>query len=184
MTCPYFWVSEQLRDWFLETNPNKHWPSEKPNRIGGYQWAKALERKKGVLFYDALDKVELFKTRAYRLKDQRGGVLWAGGKDMRVIPLPDYFRTYECNRFTDHQLDNAFRCSSCGKMRACTPATGEHKMCSRCFGSIAEKDDRPSLDRCTMHECHKCPDHLANHSDLVNLKNKLNEEYRFPVRRA
>src|SRR5690606_11117038 len=24
----YFWVSEQIRDWFLETQPINHWPTE------------------------------------------------------------------------------------------------------------------------------------------------------------
>jgi len=179
----YFWVSEQLRDWFLEVSPNKHWPTEKPKRVSGYHWAKSLERVKGQLFYDALDKVELFKTRAYRLRDEKGGLLWCGGKDIRAVPLQDYYRNHEHNRYTEHQLDNIFRCSSCGKVRACTPVTGEQKMCAHCFGSIVQKDEREALSWCTMKECNKCPDHLSNRSDLVNLKNRLNREVHFPVQR-
>lgn len=179
----YFWVSEQLRDWFLELSPNKHWPSNKPDRISGYGWAKNLKRAEGQLFYEALDKVELYKTRAYRLRDERGKVLWCGGKDIRAVPLQDYFRKNECNRYSEHQLDNIFRCSSCNSMRACTPGSGDHKMCSHCFGSIVQKDDRQALDWCTMKECNKCPEHIANGSDLVNLKNRLNREVNFPVHR-
>jgi hypothetical protein len=179
----YHWVSEQLRDWFLEDRPNKHWPTEKANRMSGKQWAETLKRHNGQYFYEAMEKVQLYKTQAYRLKDASSPPLWCGGPDMRVIPLQEYFPRYECNRFTEHQLDNIFRCSSCNKVRSCTPMSGDHKMCSNCFGSIVQKDDRPALDTCTMKECNKCPAHLSGRGDLVNLKNRLNREVHFPVQR-
>jgi len=166
----YHWVSE-------------HWPTSNPTRTGGYQWAKSLERTKGVLFYEGIDKVEAFKNRAYKLKDIRGGVLWCSGKDIRAVPLFLYFREFECGRFSEHQLANMYRCSSCSNMRACTQATGDHRMCANCFGSIVEKDERPTLDLCTMKECDKCPKHISNRSELVNLKNRLNREVHFPVQR-
>jgi len=179
----YHWVSEQIRDWFLELSPSKEWPSRKPNRIGGYQWVKNLKRPSGDLVFEPLNQVELHKGRAYKLKPDNGNVIWCGGKSIRAVPLKDYYTQQENCRFTEHQLDNMFRCSSCNKMRSCTPATGEHKMCVHCFGTIVEKDDRPALNLCTMHECRRCTDHLSNHSELVNLKNRLNRDVHFPVRR-
>lgn len=176
----YSWVSEQIRDWFIEVNPDKHWPSDKPNRISGYQWAKTLERKKGQLFYEAIDNVELHRSRAYRLKDSRGSILWCGGKDIRAVPLQDHFKE---KQYSSHQIDNMFRCSDCNNIRPCMPASGDYKLCSACFGSVIQKDERKALDLCLMKECSKCDDHFESKSDLISLKNSLNREMHFPVHR-
>jgi len=177
----YFWVSEQLRDWFLEPRADTQWPTYKPDRMTGHQWAKAVERKPDVPFYEALHFVEFHKGRCYRMKDRQGAVLWCGGSDIRYMLRPDYHRAEQS--MSDHQIDGIYRCSSCGKIRQCTPVTEKHRMCCHCFGTIAEKDKRPTLDWCTMKECSHCPDHLENKSDLINLKNRLNREATFPVNR-
>lgn len=93
----------------------------------------------------------------------------------------DHARSFE--QLSEHHIEGLFRCSSCGKVRTCTPVTKNQKMCCHCFGSIVEKDTRPTLDWCTMKECKHCPDYLESKSDLVNLKNRLNREAQFPVRR-
>ena len=177
----YFWVSEQLREWFLEPKADPRWPTQKPTRITGHQWAKALERRPGVLFFEALHNIELHKGRAYRLKDRQGGVMWCGGSDIRFMLKPDYYRANQV--MSEHIIESTFRCSSCGKTRPCTPVTKDQKMCCHCFGAIVERDQRPTLDWCTMKECKHCPDHLESKSDLINLKNRLNREATFPVNR-
>jgi hypothetical protein len=177
----YFWVSEQLRDWFLEPKVDTRWPSHKSNRISGPQWIRELERRPGVKFFEALSQVEANKGRAYRLKDKQGSVLWCGGSDIRFMLRVDHARSHE--QLSEHHIEGLFRCSSCAKIRTCTPATKHQKMCCHCYGSIVEKDTRPTLDWCTMRECKHCPDHLENKADLVNLKNRLNREAQFPVRR-
>lgn len=178
----YHWVSEQLRDWFVEPTPNKNWPSNKSTRISGYQWAKNLERREGVLFYESLDKVELYKERAYRLKDGRGGVLWCGPQNMQIEPMPDFFRHQ--HQVSESEVDDMFRCFSCQKIRPCLPVTREHHLCCSCYGAQMEKDDRPTLDWCMMRECKRCPAHIGTRSELVNLKNKLNRGPVLPVQRA
>lgn len=177
----YFWVSEQLRDWFVEPRADPRWPTIKPTRITGHQWAKGLERKPGVPFFEALRNIETYKGRAYRLKDKQGGVVWCGGSDIRFMLKPDYLRAN--GMMSDHHIEGTFRCSSCGKVRPCMPVTATQKMCCHCFGSIVEKDQRKTLDWCTMKECKHCPDHLESNSDLINLKNRLNREATFPVKR-
>jgi hypothetical protein len=177
----YFWVSEQLRDWFAEPAANKRWPTYKPDRISGPQWTRNLESRPGVPFFGALQQVEIHKGRAYRLKDREGTVLWCGGSDIRFVLRSDYARTHE--ELSDHVIEGIYRCSSCGKTRTCTPVTKHQKMCCNCFGSIVEKDQRPTLDWCTMKECKHCPEHLESAADLINLKNRLNREATFPVRR-
>jgi len=177
----YHWVSEQLRDWFLEPKADARWPTHKPDRISGPQWVRELKRPTGAKFYEAIVQVEANKGRAYRLKDRQGGVLWCGGSDIRFMLRSDNARINE--GLSDHNIEGLYQCSSCGKVRTCTPVTRSQKMCCHCFGSIVEKDIRPTLDWCTMKECKHCPDHLENKSDLVNLKNRLNREASFPVRR-
>ena len=94
---------------------------------------------------------------------------------------PDYLRASQT--VSEHQIQNTFQCSSCAKIRPCTPVTKSQKMCCSCFGGLVEKDKRPTLDWCTMSECRACTEHLESKSDLINLKNRLNREATFPVRR-
>lgn len=168
----WFWVSEVLRDWFLEPKPNKDWPTHKPDRITGWQWVKGLERSPGVLFFEGMSKVPLYRGRAYRLKDARGGIYWCGGDEMRLVPLKDL---YEMQRsISDEQIETAFRCVSCRKRRTCVPFTGDHRRCCHCYSVELERSDHPTLDLCTMdRECKVCPDMIRNNNDLVRLKNSL-----------
>jgi len=177
----YHWVSEQLQEWFLETKADPNWPSRKPDRITGHQWAKSVERRPGVPFYEALHYVELHKGRCYRMKDSQGGVLWCGGSDIRFMLKPDYHRANQ--DMSEHQIQSVYSCSSCRKIRPCTPVTGGQHMCCHCLGTVSEREDRKTLDWCTMKECSRCTDHIENNSDLINLKNRLNREAAFPVRR-
>jgi hypothetical protein len=177
----YFWVSEQIRDWLREPQANHHWPTYKSTRISGPQWARSLESRPGVLVYSPLQQVEMHRGRAYRLQDKDKTVIWCGGQDIRVMRRDDYDRAY--NGLSEHNIEGIYRCSSCGKVRACTPVTKHQKMCCHCFGSIVEKDLRPTLDWCTMKECKHCTEHLETSSDLINLKSRLNREATFPVRR-
>jgi hypothetical protein len=168
----WHWVSEVLRDWFLEPKPNKEWPTHKPNRITGWQWVKGLERKPGVLFFEGMSKVPLYKGRAYRLKDARGGIYWCGGEEMRLVPLKELYEIQQT--MNDDQLEKGFRCVSCRKRRTCVPVTGEHRRCCHCFSVELERDEHPTLDKCTMNrECRQCPDVIQNNHDLVRLKNSL-----------
>jgi len=177
----YVWVSEQLREWFLEPQANLRWPTPKATRITGRQWAKTVTRADGSLVYPALANVEQFQGRAYRLQDREGSVRWCGGEDIRFMLKPDYHRANQT--MSEFQIQTTYCCSSCGKVRPCTPVTRDQKMCCHCFGAISERDRRPTLDWCTMKECRNCPDHLESQADLLNLKNRLNREAQFPVKR-
>jgi len=176
----FYWVSDMLRLWFLEPQPDKDWPTRKGDRITGWQWVRSLERAPGVPFYEALTRVPLYKGRAYRLKDPRGGVYWCGGNEMRLVPLNDLYRMQGTK--TEPQIQQQFQCVNCRKVRPCVPYTGEYHRCCHCFGVELDSGDRATLDKCTSYECaargsgHKggCPMHLETNSDLVALKNKLN----------
>lgn len=169
----FFWVSEVLRDWFLEAKPNREWPTNKGTRICGFQWVRNLERAPNQPFFEALSKVALYKGRAYRLKDATGGVYWCSGKEIRIVPRNDLY--IEQRVMTDEQIDGMFRCHNCRKRKPCVPYTGEHRRCCHCYAVEVETNERPTLEQCTMdRECKRCPDVLTTHSDLVTLKNKLN----------
>lgn len=173
----FFWVSEILRDWFLETEPDRNWPTRKGDRIVGWQWVKSLERAPNERFYQALEKVGAFRTRAYRLQDNRGGVYWCSGKEIRIVPLKDLY--LEQKQMSDEQVTEVFQCRNCRKRKPCVPATGENHRCCHCYAVEVERNDRPTLARCTMdRECKACPDVITSNSDLVELKNRLNRPAR------
>lgn len=173
----FFWVGEKLRDWFLEAQPDRDWPTHKTDRIVGWQWVRKLERSPGVPFYEGIEKVALYKGRAYRIKDANGGVFWCGGKEMRIIPLKDLYRAQ--GQLTEAQVTEIFQCQSCRKTKACVPATGANKRCCHCYAIECEGNDRPSLDKCTMdRECKACPDVLTSHQDLVTIKTRLSRSAR------
>jgi hypothetical protein len=173
----FFWVSEVLRDWFLETAPNRDWPTRKPTRICGWQWVKQLERAPGVKFYDPIEKVALHRGRAYRLKDARGGLYWCGGKEIKIVPLKDLYLSQGV--MTEGQINEQFVCKNCRKRKACVPATGESHRCCHCYAVEIDRSDRPTLERCTMdRECKACPDVITSHGELVTLKNRLNRPAR------
>ncbi len=168
----FFWVSEILRDWFLEPHPNKDWPTRKAGRVCGWQWVKNLERSPNVKFFDALERVSLYRGRAYRLGDATGGVYWCSGKEIRIVPLKDLYA--EQKAMTEDQIEERFRCKNCRKRKACVPYTGENRRCCHCYALEIEQGDRPTLNKCTMdRECKTCPDVITSHSELVQLKNRL-----------
>ena len=188
----YYWVANQLRTWFHnpayipDPQTGHQVTLNRKGKLSGYQWAKTFERRKGVLFYEALDKVETLAVRAYRLKDPRGGLMWSGIRSMKLVPLVDVYRHQRT--MAEHELDNTFRCSSCQKMRSCLPLTNEYKLCCACFGRQMETDDRPTLKWCTYRECAVpketgCPMYIDSESDLIALKNRLNRGPQFPVER-
>jgi hypothetical protein len=182
----FHWVSEQIRDWLIEPTADRHWPTYKADRVSGPQWVKAVERRTGKKLFEVIDTVERLGGRAYRVADAAGNVRWLGGGDkekvsVKVMTKPDYFRRYE--NAGEGMIEEVFRCKSCGKVRPCTPVTKTQHLCCHCMGSLVEKDRRPTLDWCTMKECKHCPDHLESEHDLVNLKNRLNRDAAWPVRR-
>lgn len=173
----FFWVSEVLRDWFLEAAPNRDWPTRKATRMSGFQWVKNLERAPNQPFYEGLAKVALFKGRAYRLQDASGGVYWCGGNEIRIIPRNDLYLEHKV--MNDEQVDSMFRCQNCRKRKPCVPYTNENRRCCHCFAVELEQNDRPTLSMCTMdRECKRCPDVLQSHNELVTLTNRLNRPAR------
>jgi hypothetical protein len=130
--------------------------------------------------------VESFTIRAYRMQDRRGGLLWCSVRDMKLVPLVDVYRNQRT--MAPHEIDNAFRCSSCQKMRNCTPNTGDEKLCCACYGRQMEIDDRPTLRWCTYRECAipketGCERYLESESDLIELTKRLSRGPHFPVQR-
>lgn len=182
----FHWASEHIRDWLIEPTADRHWPTYKADRISGPQWVKTVERRPGKKLFEVIDTVERLGGRAYRVADPTGNVRWLGGSDqekvsVKVMTKPDYFRKYE--NAGEHMIEEVFRCKSCGKVRPCTPVTKAQHLCCHCMGSLVERDRRPTLDWCTMKECKNCPDHLESEHDLVSLKNRLNRDAAWPVRR-
>jgi hypothetical protein len=173
----FFWVGEKLRDWFLEAQPDRNWPTPKADRIVGWQWVRKLERSPGVPFFEGIEKVGVYKGRAYRIKTPDGGIKWCGGKEIRIVPLKDLYRAQ--GQMSESQATEMFQCQSCRKTKACVPYTGTHKRCCHCYGIECETGDRPTLDKCTMdRECKTCPDVLTSHQDLVTIKTRLSRSAR------
>lgn len=181
----YAWVSAMIRDWLLLEVPDTDWPTYRPERISGYQWVRSHERSPGRLFYEFIANTELYGDVAFRLTDGQDNRVWGGKGMVRTVPTRDI---YESNgQMTRFQIEQSYRCTSCGELRNCRPITGDHGMCAHCFGSFKEKNDRSTLDWCTRNECgdemSACPKFIGSKRELVNLKNKLNREPDFPVRR-
>lgn len=173
----FMWVSEILRDWFMEQQPSKDWPTRKPNRIVGWQWVHNLERGPNEKFFEAMQKTALYRGRAYRLKDHTGGVYWCSGKEIRIVPLKELYRLE--NRMSEAEVEAMFRCPNCRKVRACTPATGDAHRCCQCYAVEMERGERPTLMKCTMdRECKACPEVIGSHTELVELKNRLSRPAR------
>ena len=173
----FFYVSEILRDWFLENKPDRNWPTVKADRIVGWQWVQQVEREPGVKFFEALQQVGARRGRAYRLKDAQGGIHWCSGSDIRIVPLKDVY--LEQGMMSEEKVDAFFVCQSCRKRKACTPYTGENRLCCHCFAVEVERDPRPTLMKCTMdRECKRCPDVLNTHQELVQLQSRLSRPAR------
>lgn len=191
----FFWTSEIIRNWMNEMRPNKDWPTRKPERITGWQWARMLERTKGVPFYEALARVAVFSSkedgllgvnttqpgqtnempshRAYRIEDPNGGVYWCKGQDMLLVPLPD---AYRANGVPESTINEQFRCQSCRNIRPCVPATGSYHRCCHCYSVAFENgENRSALYKCTYsRECRHCVDTIESHGEFVRIVSNLN----------
>jgi hypothetical protein len=180
----YAWVSAMIRDWLLEEFPARDLLGLSPERISGYQWVRSHERSPGRPFYEFITNVELYGDIAYRLMDREENRIWGGPGMVHSVPARDVLK--DKGLITMHELENAYRCGSCGELRNCRPVT-TNGMCAHCFGSFEEKDVRPTLDLCTRRECggemSACPKFIATKRELVNLKNRLNRDPDFPVSR-
>jgi hypothetical protein len=134
--------------------------------------------------------MELYKDRCYRIEDERGGIIWAGPKDMVAVSAPDYIKQrrergedQRPERVVEDEIRGIYECATCHQIRPCLTVTGSHKMCCHCFGSTVEKDQRPTLDLCMTKECKSCPMWVRERDDLNNLKTRLNRPVQFPVQR-
>lgn len=174
-------VSKYLQDWFFEPKPDFTFPYQKSDRITGFSWAKHLKRDDTHLVYPAIEEMEMHPGGCYRIEDPRGGVLWVGRAEMRVVPLIDIVR--RSGSMSEYDIRNVFECSSCGHLRPCLPVSGQRKLCCMCYGSQIERDNRPTLDYCTRLECKNCPSYQSDPDKLNMLKSRLNREVEFPANR-
>lgn len=183
----FFWTSEIIRNWMNEMRADKDWPTRKPERITGWQWARLLERTKNVPFYGALSHVAMFSgkeegmngvspspnNRAYLIRDPRGGTYWCKGKEMRLWPLPD---AYRANNVPETKIESEFRCQSCRNIRPCVPYTKTYGRCCHCFSIEMETNERQALYKCTYsRECRHCTEKVDTYNDYVRLVTSLNK---------
>jgi hypothetical protein len=184
----YQWASAHIRDWLVDPSPSRDFPVPRPDRISGEQWVRTLERSPGVLFYEGISNIEIYKRKAFRLRDARvtsgRAVAWCGPENMKAVPnidLDQHGRTMQA-----HDIDTKYRCVSCNSIRNCTPLTGkDNRMCAWCYGATVERDERPTMSFCTRSECRSknshCEKHISNQRQLTTIKNKLNRGAKFPV---
>lgn len=186
------WVSEKIRNWFLEPSADDRWPTYRRGRLSGTQWVRALERSQGKPFYEALSKIAKYQhasyrnksvIRAYRIQDANGGVHWCAGSEMRIIPKLDYHQIQK--DLTDDQLESEFGCKGCRHRRTCVPHSGSEGFCCHCYAQQIEQGTHmPTLDLCTMiPECKNCPDRIDSNTVLINLKQKWNRGPSSPIPR-
>lgn len=184
----FYWVSERVRNWFLEAQANDRWPNYRRGRTTGAEWVRGVERSKGVPFYQALAKIAKYHhhsyksrssapVRAYMGRAPGQSWEWFDGSALRVVPRTDDCRLFK--GWTEDQVSKTFRCGSCRRVRSCVSGTTEG-LCSNCYAKQVELGtSMPTLDRCTMlPECKACPDRIDSNTALVNLKQKWNREPR------
>lgn len=186
------WVGTYLRNWLIEKEPDRDWPTPKPDRIAGFTWAKGVLRPDSQTQYQwtILGQLDVHRdTRIYRIQrpayeirrignidrkvpPQNPGVLWLGRGAIAAVPLDDF----DHHEGVSHETVEArYRCASCGSIRCCTTDIGRgQRLCMNCKGTQIESNDRPSLGWCQYRECRKCPEHLRDVEDLINLVSRLN----------
>ena len=187
------WVGSFLRNWLIEREPDRNWPTPKPDRISGYIWARGLLRPGSQTDYvwTALGKTEVYRdSRIYRIQrpayeqrlvggvmqqiaPQNPGVIWDDRKHMQTVPLDEVDR-HDPQR--SQTIEGRYRCRSCGQIRCCTTTKGgtNERLCMNCRGTQLESAERRSLKWCQYRECRRCPEHLRNEEDLINLVSRLN----------
>ena len=195
------WVGCYLRNWLHEKDPDRDWPTTKPDRISGHMWAKGVLRPGSETQYmwSILGQTEVYRdTRIYRIQrpayefrrignvDQKvppdnPGVLWVPRKSVAAVPLDDYDKHHNVPA---QSVEARYRCTSCGDLRCCTSSVSkDQRLCMNCKGTQLETDERESLTWCQYRECRNCPEHLRDLEDYINLVSRLNSSSE-RVRRA
>jgi hypothetical protein len=188
------WVAAFVRNWLREKEASSDWPRPKPERISGYVWARELLRPGSQTehVWTVIGKAEVYKdeSRIYRIQrpaylerivggvvrrvpPDSPGVVWDGRKDVHIVPLNDVDKHEGASEQT---IDRKYRCQSCGQIRCCTAMKGStnERLCMSCRGTQLESGYRPSLKLCQYRECRRCPSHLRNEEDFINLVSRLN----------
>lgn len=190
------WVSEWIRNWFLEPHAEDSWPFHKKGRISGAEWVRLQKTPDGAPFYGAIDKIIKYHhadhnsrapgpVRAYRFqqisKDRRGNLVrgesgWCASNEMGLVPKIDYHRLFRKDK-TEAEIESMFHCKGCRRSRSCVPYTGQRDhLCCSCYAQQIERgSEMPTLDKCTMlPECAKCPDVIDSKDSLISLKQRWN----------
>jgi len=184
------WVGSYVRNWLAETKADTTWPTTKPDRISGYNWAKGLMRagSQTERVWNVISQLELHQERVYRIQKpayverfdngirrqvqpESPGILWAGRAKMRTVPLDELEKHMGV---APAVVEQRYRCASCGNIRCCISGGSQDRLCMNCRGVQLETESRPSLEWCRYRECRNCPEHLRNAEDLLNLANRLN----------
>jgi hypothetical protein len=187
-------VGDFLRHWLIERDPDTHWPSHKPDRISGYQWARGLLWPgQNDHVWTVISKAEQYvdDNRIYRIQrpayeerlaggvlkqvpPQNPGVLWTDRKEMHIVPLHEVDRNLGV---APAMIEAKYRCRSCDQIRCCTTNKGgttNDRLCMSCRGTQLESGERKSFHLCQRRECRNCPDHLRNDEERITLISRLN----------
>lgn len=187
------WVSEMIRDWLLDDDVDYDWPYRKQGRISGPQWIGSRTRPDGRLFYEALEKIGDNEERVYQIREpynppmRNGGSTWCTGEEIRIVPIADLDKMQ--GLMSESSIEKKYRCVSCKAFRTCVPYVNPqmnegHSRCCRCYAEEMERNDRPTLDKCSMsRECKHCPSMIDSNSKLTQIKTKLNSKPKTPVKR-
>ena len=198
------WVASQLRNWLIEAHADTSWPYTKPDRLTGYQWARnaIVGGTQNERQWNIFEEIERFERkvsstsneRCYRIQSPayearivngqevrvapaNPGRLWVGRHDMRVIPIDQFEKELYRQAGRDpNQVDERYRCGSCGRVMPCTNGGPNDRLCYHCRGVQLETGDRPALRYCIRYECKSCPEQLRSHDELDNMINRLNSE--------
>jgi hypothetical protein len=187
------WVGSILRNWLVTKDADRDWPTRKTDRISGYTWAKGVLRPDSQTqpVWSILGQLDVYPSasRIYRIQrpayeivrvgnvdrkvqPQNPGVLWRGRGSIAAVPLDELDTKQGVPLET---VEARYRCASCGQLRCCSaPAGREQRLCMSCRGTQLESERRPSLKWCLYRECGKCPEHLRDTEDYVNLVSRLN----------
>ena len=188
-------VGDFLRHWLIEKDPDTEWPTRKPDRISGYQWARGLlwPGSQTDLVWSVITKAEQYtdEARLYRIQrpayeerlvagvmkrvaPQNPGIVWTHREHMHAVPLPEVDKALGV---TQQLTEGKFRCRSCDQLRCCTTNKGgasNDRLCMSCRATQLESGERKSFHWCQRRECRNCPEHLLNDGERINLINRLN----------
>ena len=184
-----------LRDWLIEKDADRNWPTHKPDRISGYVWARGLlwPGSQTDYVWTVIGKAEDYTddNRLYRIQSpafeerlvggvmkriaaSNPGVIWTDRKQMHVVPLTDVDKHQGADATT---IEAKYRCRSCDQIRCCTMSkgrAGNDRLCMNCHGTQLESGERSSFDFCQRRECRNCPEYLRSDEERINLVSRLN----------